>query len=430
MDKFKTIKTYTGFSRNVQIIVISELILAAAFGIYSFLQILYLNEINIPSDKIGLIFSIGSLFSMVGFFVGPFIHMFGRKNILALGCLLSAIGICSYAIFTSYILLLLSQILINIGLCFIQVTELQLLYSYTTPDKECCAYSYKSSVNFIASTLGTLFAGNIDRISIFSIIGYRKLFYLSAIMALVAFVIRLFLLPKDERRRLDEGELKESVVNTFTMLKQHKNIRFFAIFLFIIAIGGSAVWPYNNLIMKNYFGLSNTTISIISFIITSVVMIGILAMPTIISKIGIKKFELISLICLSTTMLGLILNLGTIPFVIILIARCVFATLVGSSLDSSMMSYIETENRDVFAGVKLLVNGVACAIGNLIGGFIIKNINFRGIYVYGFFVLLIVIVMFYLKISKIFGDRSIILERYNRKCTCRLRHKYIERRRY
>ena len=81
MERFKTIKTYASFSRNVQIIVISELILAAAFGIYGFLQILYLNEINIPSDKIGLIFSLGSLFSMVGFFVGPFIHMFGRKNI-------------------------------------------------------------------------------------------------------------------------------------------------------------------------------------------------------------------------------------------------------------------------------------------------------------------------------------------------------------
>ncbi|MBM6839855.1 hypothetical protein H9X77_16975, partial [Clostridium saudiense] len=91
-------------------------------------------------------------------------------------------------------------------------------------------------------------------------------------------------------------------------------------------------------------------------------MIGILAMPTIIGKIGIKRFELISLICLATTMFGLTLKLSTIPFVTILIARCIFATLVGSSLDSSMMSYIEIENRDVFAGVKLLVNGLSCAI--------------------------------------------------------------------
>lgn len=430
MEKFKTIKTYVSFSRNVQIIVISELILAAAFGIYGFLQILYLNEINIPSDKIGIIFSIGSLFSMIGFFIGPFIHMFGRKNILIIGCLLSAIGIGAYAIFTSYILLLLSQILTNIGLCFIQVTELQLLYSYTTPDKECCAYSYKSSVNFIASTLGTLFAGNIDRISIFSIIGYRKLFYVAAGMAVIAFVIRLFLLPRDERIKLDDGEIKETVYCAIKLLKTHKNIRVFAVFLFIISVGGSAVWPYNNLVMKNYFGLSNTALSIVGFIITVINMIGIMAMPTIINKIGIKRFEIISLISLETSMLCLTFRLSRTIFVPVLIIRCIFACLVGSSLDSSMMSQIELENRDIFAGVKLLVNGMACAIGNFIGGFIIEKINFRGIYIYGFAALIIVIAMFYLKVSKIFGDRALILERYNRNCTCRLRHKYVERRRY
>ena len=430
MEKFKTIKTYVSFSRNVQIIVVSELILAAAYGIYGFLQILYLNEINIPSDKIGLIFSIGSLFSMVGFFIGPFIHMFGRKNILVLGCLLSALGIGAYAVFTSYILLLLSQVLTNIGLCFIQVTELQLLYSYTTPDKECCAYSYKSSVNFIASTLGTLFAGNIDRLSIFSIIGYRKLFYLAAIMTLIAFFIRLFLLPKDERIKLEDGEVKEAIGDAVKLLKTHKSIRVFAIFLFIISVGGSAVWPYNNLVMKNYFGLSNTIISIVGFIITTINMIGIMAMPVIIKKIGIKKFEIISLVSLAASMVILTFKLSTIPFVSVLVIRCIFACLVGSSLDSSMMSQIELENRDVFAGVKLLVNGVACAIGNFIGGVIIEKINFRGIYIYGFIVLLVVIAVFYLKVSKIFGDRAIILERYNRNCTCKLRHKYVERRRY
>ena len=37
MKKFTTLKTYTTFPRNVQIMVLSELSLALAFGIYSFL---------------------------------------------------------------------------------------------------------------------------------------------------------------------------------------------------------------------------------------------------------------------------------------------------------------------------------------------------------------------------------------------------------
>ena len=426
MEKFTSIKTYVTFSRNVQIMVLSELSLAAAFGIYSFSQILYLNSINIPSAKIGLIFSIGSLFSMIGFFLGPFIHMFGRKTILVFGCLLSALGIGSYVLFTNYLLLLLSQILTNIGLCFIQVTELQLLYSYTTPDKECCAYSYKSSINFIASTLGSLLAGNINKLPFLKFVGYRTLFLLSVILILIAFGLRLFLLPRDKRIKADNGLIKSSIINTIKLLKTHKSMKVFALFLFIISIGGSAVWPYNNLILKNEFGLSNTYISIINFIITTLNMIGILIMPAIIEKFGIKKFEVISLIGLASSMLFLSFNLSTLLFIITLIIRSACACLVGSSLDSSMMSHIELDNRDIFAGVKLLVNGVACAIGNFVGGFIIEKLNFRGIYIYGFSILIIVIFFFYIKVSKLF-DRSIIIERYHRNCKCHLRHKYIER---
>ena len=157
-------------------------------------------------------------------------------------------------------------------------------------------------------------------------------------------------------------------------------------------------------------------------------MVGILTMPIIIEKFSIKTFEIVSLISLATSMIILSFNLSKIFFIIILISRSAFACLVGSSLDSSMMSHIELDNRDVFAGVKLLVNSIACAIGNFIGGFIIENINFRGIYIYGFCVLIIVITFFYIKVSKLF-DRSIIIERYNRNCKCRLRHKYVERKR-
>lgn len=126
----------------------------------------------------------------------------------------------------------------------------------------------------------------------------------------------------------------------------------------------------------------------------------------------------------------ILINIGLcfIQFIIMLISRSAFACLVGSSLDSSIMSHIELDNRDVFAGVKLLVNSIACALGNFIGGFIIENINFRGIYIYGFCVLIIVIAFFYIKVSKLF-DPSIIIERYNRNCKFRLRHKYVERKR-
>lgn len=427
MDKFKSIKNYFSFSRNVQIIVISELILAGSFGIYGFLQILYLNEIKIPPDKIGILFSIGALSSMIGFFVGPFINILGRKTILSVGCLFSAIGMLFYVLFTEYILLLVAQVLVNIGLCFIQVTELQLLYSYTTPDKECCAYSYKSSVNFIASTLGALFAGNINKIYYLRNINYKILFLISTIMTIVAFFIRLFLLPKDERISGEKRGINKALKNALILIKNHKRIRVFAVFLFILSVGGSAIWPYNNLILKNQFNLSNTTISIVSFIITSINMISITLMPVIIEKVGIKRFEIISMVGIAVSTILLSFGLPTLTFVMVLICRATSACLVGSSLDSSMMSHIEFENRDVFAGVKLLVNGISCSIGNFIGGFIIDKITYKGIYVYGFLLILCSITMFYLLVTKYLDSKLHIEFIKKRNCRCHLRYVYIQR---
>lgn len=427
MDKFKSIRNYISFSRNVQIIVISELILAASFGIYSFLQILYLNEIKISPDKIGILFSVGALSSMIGFFVGPFINILGRKAILSVGCLLSAIGMLFYVLFTDYILLLIAQVLVNIGLCFIQVTELQLLYSYTTPDKECCAYSYKSSVNFIASTLGALFAGNINKISYLRNISYKILFLIATIMTIVAFFIRLFLLPKDERISREKRGINNALKDAFILIKSHKRIRVFALFLFILSVGGSAIWPYNNLILKRQFNLSNTILSMINFIITSINMTSITLMPMIIEKVGIKRFETISMGCIALSTIFLSFRLSTLTFVIVLICRATSACLVGSSLDSSMMSHIEFENRDVFAGVKLLVNGVSCSIGNFIGGFIINRITYRGIYVYGFLLILCSIIIFYLFVTKYLDSKLHIEFIKKRNCRCNLRYIYIQR---
>ena len=421
MSKFNTIKTYIEFPKNIQVIVISESICAFAFGMYGFLQILFLNYINIPPKNIGIIFSIGSLASILGFAMGPFVKLFGRKTLLALGCLLSALGIYPYIFFTNFIVLLIGQIFINIGLCFIQVTELQLLYSYTTPDKECCAYSYKFSVNSIASAVGGVVAGNINRVSFLKNIGYRQLFFVSMILLIATFFIRIFFLPKDEREIPKKGSIGRSIRSTLLLLKDDKKIQIFSIFLFLLAVGGSAIWPYNNLIMKDTFLLSNTTISVIGFVITNLNMIGLMNMPFLIEKFSINTLEIFLFIILTLSNFCLALKLNALFFVGLLIVRCLSAGLIGSSLDSSMMSHIELENRDIFAGVKILVNGIAVAIGNFVGGMLLNKFSYRVNYGYGGVFLVISISFFYFKMRSYLTNRAI-----NQNCKCHFKHQHVQ----
>ncbi|MPQ44913.1 MFS transporter [Clostridium tarantellae] len=422
MINFKTLSKYLKFEKHIQVMVISEALCAFAFGMYFFLQILYLNSVNISSSDIGIIFSIGSLFSLLGFIVGPFINRFGRKNILSLGFLIIAFGIWLYTIFYKFFPLLISQIIINIGFCFIQVTEIQLLYSYTTIDNECCAYSYKSSVNLIFAALGTLVAGNINKINLFKNIGYKTLFYIAIVFILITFLIRKFMLPKDIKNVCKCEPVKKSLEKSIKYIKIDKQIRSFSIVLFIISIAFSSVGPYNNLILKEYFFLDNSSISIINFSITVFSTLGLIIMPIIIDKIGKGLFNGIMLIItiISCSLLALSLNKNV--FIIILVIRCVFAMITSFTLDSTMMSNIELKYRDVFAGIKLLVNSISIALGNFIGGILLNKIGFKGNYFFGTIFLLLTMIFFFFKVRKCFKSNN-ATNKKNKKC-CSLIEKH------
>lgn len=424
MIKNKTLKTYIGFSKNIQMMVISEALGALAFGIFFFLHALYFNHIGLPTEEIGLIFSIGSFFSIIGFFMGPFIKVFGRKNILATGSLLIAIGIIICAFTSNFYFLLFSQICINTGNTFIQVTELQLLYSYTTEEKECCAYSYKFSVNFIATAIGTLIGGNLNKIGVFKNLGYVHFFIISAGLLIITFLMRWFLLPKDKRERHDEKAMRRSISNAVEFIKEDKKVRIFAIFLFLMSLGFGAVGPFNNLVLQKYFLYENSTISIFVFISTVLSMIGLLVMPMITEKISRNTFDgTLFLIAIATCFI-LVLPLNRIGFASVLLIRNIFTLLIVSSIDESMMSHMELDFRDVFAGLKLLVNGLSMALGNFIGGFILNNFGYRVNYFYGGFILTILIVLFYFKLKVFFVNKKHV-----KKCCCHMNRHHVPIRR-
>ncbi len=421
MNKSKTLQIIKTFPRNIHVLVASEALCALAMGMFFFLQILYYDFIGLSAESIGIIFSIGSLFNLVGFFMGPFIKIVGRKKILCIGLLVSAMGIGIHMGFETMIVLILGQILINVGSCLVQVTELQLLYSYTTGQKECCAYSYKYSVNLIAGAVGALIGGNITGIAYFAKIGYKKLFLLSVIILIATSAIRFLLLPKDITNEIENEEVKRSMRKSIKCLKSDKYIRVFAILLFINAIGFSGVGPYNNLILKESFNLSNNIISYITFSLTILGMVGLILMPRIIEKFGVGKFNITIFTIAIVSCFILSIVSSSQLFIFFLIIRGIFVGIIISSLDSLMMSNIDIENRDTFAAVKTLVNGFSIAMGNFIGGTILNNFGYRYNYLYGCIMLICSTLFFYLKVKENMANTTI-----NRSCPCHFKVRNVE----
>ncbi|MEG0307701.1 MAG: MFS transporter [Clostridium sp.] len=424
MIKTKNFDIIKNFPRNVHIMVFSEGIFAIATGIFFFLQILYYNFIGLSPSTIGVVFFIGSLLGLIGFLIGPFIRIIGRKNLLCLGLIVFAIGVLFHMIFSTLILIIVGEILVSVGISLVQVTEIQLIYSYTTGQNECCVYSYKCAVNFICGAIGAVIAGNISKIYIFKNVGYGKLFFVSIILIAIACVIRYLLLPKDYKCESDGKQIKKSIKNSIVFLRKDKKVQVFSTLLFITTIGFSAVGPYNNLILKESFHLGNSTISYITFTLTSLSMIGIVLMPVIIEKIGVSIFNVIIFVIPTVSCFILSLGLGTKVFIVVLVIRCMFAWIIVSSLDSIMMSNIDSEDRDIFAAVKMLVNGVSVAMGNLIGGWILNKYGYRGNYLYGAIILGCGVLFFYIKARKFMAK-----EIEKKSCGCRFKSRHVEYRR-
>lgn len=421
MIGIKTLDTIKTFPRSVHILVIGEFISAFAMGIFNFLQILYYNFIGLSPESIGVIFSLGSFFGLSGFFVGPFIKYLGRKNLLCIGVIILSVGVGINVVFTRFLALLVAQIIISIGIALIQVTELQLLYSYTSQCKECCAYSYKYSGALIANALGILISGNMDRIPYLMNNGYKKLFLVAFIMIFITGVGRYFLLPRDIKSKTENIDMKNILVLSIAAIKNDESIRKFAILLFVSTLSFAGVGPYNNLILKISFYLTNSIISYISFALTALSMIGIVLMPTIIEKFGVEKFNLtIFFGAISCCILLSIIN-NTRIFIGILIVRCIFAFMIASSLESLMMSNISLDRRDVFASIKMLINGIAVALGNFLGGYILNNFGYKFNYIYGAILLSIAVIFFYIKVKRLMTNK--ILEK--EQCGCKFKRRTI-----
>lgn len=400
--KNKMLEVIKTFSRNIHIFTFSEGILALALGVFYFLQILYYDQISIAPRNIGIIYSIGSLLSLIGFFIGPYIYKIGRKNLMCIGIIVISLGMNLHVFFSSFIMLLVGQALTSIGTSFIQVTDIQLLYSYTIGERECCAYSYKQSVNLIAGALGTLAGGTLGKVKGINNFSYKGMFIITSILVLVTALIRFILLPKDISQTENlKPSISFKMKNIITIFKD-KKILLFSVLIFLnsMAIGG--VGPYNNLVLKNFFHFNNSTISYISFTITVFGMVGVLLIPSIILKISAGALNLTCLLIAIGSCFILALPLASWFFVLFLFIRCIAVILVCSIIDSLMMSNVEVHSRDMFAAIKILVNGLATAGGNYIGGFILNEIGYKGNYFYGGVIFSIAAALFYSKIRKYF----------------------------
>lgn len=366
----------THLSSGVRRFIASEALLGIAIGLYALVFNLHLLDIGFDEAGIGKITSMGTL--IIGIFsipIGLLTNYFGRKKLLVSGLTFMGIGYLGIGFGQEPTTFYISQIIASIGISMLITSEIQLLFYYSRSKKEeTKAFSMLFAMFTFFMGIGTLLGGFLPNLLGGRTTVYQSTIIIAALLVLSSALVRGVLLPAEKSRDIDHrpslslGEMKRQLKN--------KRIWLFAFFTFLIGASYAIVVPYFNIILKFRFTLNDELISLLLTINGLFLFLGSFFMPYFLERWGDRKTYFILYITTIAVSLVLFINVPIGVFSMLLFTRGGSFTMLNNLIDSQTMQAIADEDRNIFAGLRVVFRSVGSAIANLSAGIILNYKNY------------------------------------------------------
>lgn len=183
----------------------------------------------------------------------------GRTQSITLGGLTLTIAALTYSLGHSFYQFLFAEFIWGIGVTFLSGADSALIYDTLLQTKNESKYKKVigrlKSIKYIAAGLGAIIGGYI------ALYGFRVNYYLTVLMFLTAFIISLFLVEPNIKKK---GEEKKYLTHTIECLKEsfsNKNLLFLLLFdAIFLSFGRIIFWFYQPYLDKSgvpiiYFGI-------------------------------------------------------------------------------------------------------------------------------------------------------------------------------
>ena len=138
---------------------------------------------------------------------------------------------------------------------------------------------------------------------------------------------------------------------------------------------------------------SEKAVSIIYLIVSFITILGLLAMNSVVRKIGNLRTALLLIIIQIAVFYGLISSYSPRIMIVLLILGMCIVSLISFTLDIFLQKNTDMGHTGGIRGLYMTVNNFAWVLSPLIGGMLIFGNNYKGVYIAGFALLL---PMFYL----------------------------------
>lgn len=316
----------------------------------------YLAQFNAAGQVLGLLIAI---FAFAQFVFSPIVgglsDKYGRKNLIIIGLLIFAFGQLCFSLSTQIWMLFASRFFIGLGSAFIGPPIMAFVADITPYEERGKGMALLGAAMSLGFMIGPGIGGFLAQVSLVFP------FYFSAIVALLAAIVSMFMLP-NIKPIIQNPELKERLIHQFV---QSVKTPYFVILLIMLvfSFGVANFQVTMSLFVTQKFGYTSTDIAIILTLGGAIgVLVQMYAITPLFNLYGEMKIILVNLIIASLSMITLIFVEG---FATILLVATVFSTattLIRPAVNT-LISKLAGNNQGFAAGM----NNAYMSLGNMIG---------------------------------------------------------------
>ncbi len=275
---------------------LANVLIQIGMGTFSVMYNLYIRGLGYSETVNGSVISINSLATALMLIpAGLLSDRFGRKKLILIGTLLTAVSLFGRSIVTVEQPILIFGFIAGIVWALSQVSGVPFLAENSKPSERMHLFSIHFALVTVANVVGNLLGGFVsDGLQFFFNIGVVESIRSSLIFGAVIFSIGLIPLlqlktaPKIESNietnDLNKDELASSQEASFK--KNFKMIVLFGLSNLMIGTGSGLVIPYLNLYFANRFDASNSYVGLIIALGSAMTAVAMLIGPVLVKKVG------------------------------------------------------------------------------------------------------------------------------------------------
>lgn len=371
------------FNKNIKLYFFAAIFFYIAFGAFNMLQGIYVKELNLGEDYLGLLISVKT--AAIGVSAFPcalLVNKLGKKKSILISMLFISLAIISQGYFMGKWMMMISGIFQGVFNALLSVTEAPFLMENSGEGKSVKLFSYTFAISTFASMVGYKICGrSADVLSVsFTLVNsYRYCIIAAGLVGLISifFVLQIVdkKLPVSINTSLNSSSDKGILIlvkNSLGILKQ-KNIKEFLIYNSLIGFGAGLVVPYFNVYLKYKINISSDMLGTIMSISMVAMGVGGLIMPYIARKFGKAN----AIIICQIASIPFLLLIATPPSIIVVsiafFMRSALMNMAGPIIGNISMELVESENRSILSSLNNVSNNLSRALSAVIAGFIMKN---------------------------------------------------------